>query len=78
MTWRASLDAWKTDADADAPDREAAEARAYRCLDCGWRGRGGIAAFDHHRSATPHHRIAHRTQPTWIARFSCCTSGGLP
>lgn len=70
----AGYDRWKTDVDADAPDCEPGIAEHYHCLDCAWRGRGGLAAFDHHRSATPHHRIALRAWRDRPVSFSCCAS----
>jgi hypothetical protein len=68
MTELRGLDAWKTDADADAPD-DGSTPRAYRCIEAGclWTGRGS-AAYAHHQEA--HHRIQLRYGPLQI--FACC------
>jgi hypothetical protein len=45
------------------PDpRESGPGHVYVCRDCNWSGRGGAAAFDHHR-AQPAHRIVLRDAP---------------
>lgn len=59
-------DSWKTtDTTPDGPGLK------YRCLDCAWTGRTGIAAALHHRSDVDHHQIAlvGIDQPVY---FSCC------
>jgi hypothetical protein len=42
---------------------------AYHCLDCAWTGRGGAAAYDHHRDDR-HHRLA--VADGTRCAFGCC------
>jgi hypothetical protein len=65
-------DAWKQNADADAPDRDRhfGHGLPYRCIDCAWTGHGAEAT-DHHRESR-HHRIVFRNYPTIAVMFSCC------
>jgi hypothetical protein len=56
---------------SDEPDPgEAGGGVSYRCLrvGCGWRGRGGAKAFDHHREA--HHPIVNAAGHAQV--FGCC------
>jgi hypothetical protein len=60
------------------PDpREAGRGVSYRCIapGCGWTGRGGAKAFDHHRSSR-HHPIVNQAGQRQI--FGCCQQGAEP
>ncbi len=62
----------RPDYDSDEPNpAEAGNGVSYRCLEpgCGWRGRGGAKAFDHHGSSR-HHPIVNAAGQQQI--FGCC------
>jgi hypothetical protein len=64
-------DRWKTGEAVDPFEGDSKAGHHYTCLDCTWAGRGGMAAADHHRCATPHHRVALRA--TGLRQeFACC------
>lgn len=64
-----SFDAWKTTDPADATlGRSNGQPVLYRCLCCGWRGKGSIARAEHWRRFQGHGLIVPKEDPRFNQR----------